>query len=185
MESLVTYLVAAMLSWVPLYAHAPHESAADARVRYESIARDVAAVVLDGGEQPLFGGASGRAETAVLMLSVASYESSFRKSVDDGTGRGDHGLSYCLMQIRVGDGATAEGWSGPELIENRKLCFRAALHMLRGSFGVCRKLAVEDRLSAYATGRCLPDVEISRSRVGRARAFWETHAPPRTTPIES
>jgi hypothetical protein len=185
MESLVTYLVTAMLSWVPLYAHAPGESAEDARGRYESIAHDVAQVVLDGGEEPLFGGTSGRAETAILMLSVASFESSFKKSVDNGIGRGDNGRSYCLMQIHVGAGTTLEGWSGPELVENRQRCFRAALHILRGSFGVCRKLPIEDRLSAYATGRCLPNVEISRSRVGRARTFWESHAPPPATPLET
>jgi len=185
MQNLVTYLVTAMLSWVPLHAHAPVESADDARGRYESIARDVAAVVLDGGEEPLFGGSSGRSETAILMLSVASFESSFRKSVDEGRGRGDKGRSYCLMQIHVGAGTTSEGWSGPDLVENRQWCFRAALHMLRGSFGACHKLSVEDRLSAYATGRCLPNVEISRSRVGRARAFWESHAPPPAKPLET
>jgi|SRR5579863_5098567 hypothetical protein len=185
MQNLVTYLVTAMLSWVPLHAHAPLESADDARGRYESIAQDVASVVLDGGEEPLFGGSSGRTETAILMLSVASFESSFKKSVDDGAGRGDHGRSYCLMQIHVGTGTTPEGWSGPQLVENRKACFRAALHMLRGSFGVCHNLPVEDRLSAYATGRCLPNVKISRSRIGRARAFWETHAPPPVAPLET
>lgn len=185
MQSLVTYLVTAMLSWVPLYAHAPRESASDARERYQSIARDVAAVAMDGGEQPLFGGAKGRTETALLMLSVASFESSFKKSVDDGIGLGDHGRSYCLMQIRVGSGTTREGWSGPELVEDRQRCFRAALHILRGSFAICQKLPLDDRLSAYATGRCLPNVEVSRSRVGRAHAFWESHPPPPGQPSES
>jgi len=178
MDSLVTYLVTAMLSWVPLHAHAPYESPADTRDRYDSIARDVASVVMDGGEEPLFGGTSGRTETALLMLSVASFESSFRKSVDDGIGRGDNGHSYCLMQIHVGTGTTPEGWSGPELVEDRKRCFRSALHMLRGSFGACHNLSMEDRLSAYATGRCIANVHVSRSRIGRARSFWESHAPP-------
>jgi hypothetical protein len=174
-----------MLSWVPLYAHAPKESAADVQERYESIARDVATVALDGGEQPLFGGDNGRVETALLMLSVASFESSFRKSVDDGIGRGDHGRSYCLMQIRVGSGTTAEGWTGPQLVEDRQRCFRAGLHILRGSFGICQKLAIEDRLSAYATGRCMDHVQVSRSRVMRARRFWESHVPPPALPSES
>jgi len=184
MDSLVTYLVAAMLSWVPLRAHTD-ESAADAQARYESIARDVAAVVLDSGEEPLFGGPGGRAQTALLMLSVASYESSYRKEVDDGRGRGDRGRSYCLMQIHVGNGTTPEGWSGAELVEDRQRCFRAALHFLRGSFGICHRLPIDDRLSAYATGRCVENASISRSRVGRARTWWEGHAPPRLSPTES
>src|SRR5579859_6955591 len=102
MESLVTYLVAAMVAWVPLHAHAPTEAPEDVRARYESIAHDAAVVALEQNEAPLFDGPDARAETAVLMLSVASFESSFRKTVDDGVGRGDRGRSYCLMQIHVG-----------------------------------------------------------------------------------
>jgi hypothetical protein len=174
----VSYLVAAMLAWVPVYAHAPIESSEHALERYQDIARDLASVVLDESESPLFNGSGGRSETALLMLSVASFESSFSKRVDDGNRRGDRGLSYCLMQIHVGNGVTREGWNGQQLIEDRKLCFRAGLHILQNSFSACRNLTVDDRLSAYATGHCYPEARISRSRVGRARAWWESHTPP-------
>jgi hypothetical protein len=180
MESLVTYLVAAMVAWVPQYAHSPSESPADVQARYESIARDLASVVVDPSETPLFAGRDARTQTALLMLSVASFESSFRKSVDDGRGRGDGGGSYCLMQIRVGHGVTREGWTGDQLIHDRTLCFRAALHMLRSSFGVCHSYPVEDRLSAYATGHCFLDAGVSRSRIGRARTWWSQHTLPPT-----
>ena len=90
MDGLVSYLVSAMLSWVPLYAQTA-ESKEEALARYESIAQDVAAVAYDDQESPLFSGPNGRAQTALLMLSIASYESSYRKTVDDGTGLGDHG----------------------------------------------------------------------------------------------
>ncbi len=180
METLVTYLVAAMVAWIPLYAQHAEESPEQAHARYESIARDVAAVALDENETPLFGsGAASRAETALLMLSVASFESSYRKSVDDGIGRGDGGRSYCLMQVSVGDGFTREGWSGRELIADRTRCFRAALHVLQRSFGMCHSYPLEDRLSAYATGRCMLDVRVSRSRVERAKQWWSIHAVPR------
>lgn len=179
MESLASYLVVAMLAWVPVHAHAPLESREHVLARYESIANDVATVALDDNETPLFEGPDGRTETALLMLAVASYESSFSKRVDEGIRRGDHGYSYCLMQIHIGPGATREGWNGRQLIEDRKLCFRAALHILQASFTACRKLPVDDRLSAYASGHCFADAMISRSRVGRARAWWESHAPPR------
>jgi hypothetical protein len=185
MESLVSYLVVAMLAWVPLHAHAPLESRGNVLARYESIARDVASVAFDDRETPLFDGADGRTETALLMLAVASYESSFSKRVDDGIRRGDHGYSYCLMQIHVGSGATREGWNARQLIEDRKLCFRAALHILQASFTACRSLPVDDRLSAYASGHCFPEARISRSRVGRARAWWESHAPPSETASET
>jgi hypothetical protein len=178
MESLVSYLVAAMLTWVPLHAHAPLESREHAQERYGSIARDVASVALDNTEAPLFEGADARTETAVLMLAVASYESSFNQRVDDGTRLGDHGHSFCLMQIRVGRGATREGWSGKQLVEDRKMCFRAALHILRASFNACKNLPMADRLSAYASGHCFPSAEVSRSRLYRARTWWESHAPP-------
>ena len=139
-------------------------------------------MALDENEASLFDGEGGRSETALLLLSVASYESAFNARVDDGTRRGDHGLSYCLMQIRVGEGATREGWSGKQLVEDRKRCFRAALHILHASFTACRRLPIDDRLSAYASGHCFADARISRSRVFRARSWWESHALPPAIP---
>jgi hypothetical protein len=178
MDGLVSYLVSAMLAWVPLYAQTA-ESKEEALARYESIANDAAAVAFDDQESPIFGGPSGRAQTALLMLSIASYESSYRKAVDDGEGRGDHGRSFCLMQIRVGDGITREGWTGTDLIAERTRCFRAALHILHGSFNACHRLPMEDRMSAYATGRCFENAAVSRSRIGRAQRWWMNHpAPP-------
>jgi hypothetical protein len=177
-ETIVVYLVGAMLSWVPLHALAPFESAPDARARYESIARDAISVAFDPQEAPLFPGREGRLETAVLMLSVASYESGFRRRVDDGLRRGDNGLSYCLMQLRVGTGVTLEGWSAKDLVADRRLCFRAALHMMRYSFAACANLPIEDGLSVYATGRCIEGTLISKSRILRARSWWQAHTPP-------
>jgi hypothetical protein len=185
MESLVAYLVAAMIGWVPLHVHAPTESVDEVHARYESIARDVVTVAFDEAEAPLFSGPEGRTQTALLMLSVASYESGYRVKVDDGRVFGDHGHSYCLMQIKVGTGVTREGWTGHDLVTDRRLCFRAALHMLRSSFGACHTLPVDDRLSAYASGHCFADAAISRSRVVRARTWRESHAPPPQPPTNS
>jgi hypothetical protein len=180
MEALVTYLVAAMVAWIPPRAHElgdPPEPRADALVRYESIARDLATVVADESESPLFGGPDARAQTALVMLSVASFESSYAREVDFGIGRGvgDAGNSWCLMQLRVGRGTTREGWTGRELVEDRTKCFRAALHLLRGSFNACQKLPLFDRLSAYAIGRCQRDLFKSHSRVSRAFGWWDRH----------
>ena len=179
MPDLATYLVTAMTAWVPVYAHA--EPQEQTRARYEAIVHDAVAVAYDEAEAPLFPGPRGRAQTALLMLAVASLESAFKKNVDDGTRLGDHGRSYCLMQIRVGDGVTGDGWSGPQLVGDRKLCFRAGLHILRGSFNACHKLPLGDRMSAYATGRCTEGEEKSRLRVGRALSWWDAHRPPLET----
>ena len=64
MESLASYLVVAMLAWVPVHAHAPLETQDHVMTRYESIARDLASVALDESETPLFEGRDGRIETA-------------------------------------------------------------------------------------------------------------------------
>jgi hypothetical protein len=180
MQDLVTYLVAAMTSWVPLHAQVS-ESAEDSAARYQSIAQDAVSVAFDESEQPLFWGPEARAETALLLLSIASFESAYRKGVDEGTVLGDHGHSYCLMQIRVGDRTTGEGWSGPDLVADRTRCFRSALHILHGSFGVCHNLPILDRMSAYATGMCIQGATVSRVRIGRALQWWETHQRPTDT----
>jgi hypothetical protein len=184
MSNLVTYLVAAMNTWVPMKSQFA-EPIDHATARYDSIARDAAAVALDDSEEPLFAGEDARVQTAVFLLAIASFESHYRLSVDEGIRRGDRGDSYCLMQIRVGTGTTREGWTGRQLVTDRKMCFRAALHILHGSFNVCHALPIEDRMSAYATGRCLPNSDISRSRMGRARAWWTAHAPPPDEYLES
>jgi hypothetical protein len=174
MNGLISYFVAAMLAWVPLHAHTA-EPKEEVLTRYESIANDAAAVAYDEQESPLFSGPNGRGQTALLMLSIASYESSYKKTVDDGVSLGDHGRSFCLMQIQVGDGVTREGWASKDLIADRTRCFRAALHILHGSFNACHKLPMEDRMSAYATGRCFENASVSRSRIGRAKNWWLNH----------
>ncbi len=163
-ELVTTWLVGAMLSWVPPL----HDSD---RVRYEAIARDLVAVAYDDAEAPIFSGEGGRAKTALLMASIASFESGFRADVDDGRTTGDHGRSYCLMQVQV-FGRTAEGWTGHDLVADRKKCFHAALKRIRYSFDWCKSHALEDRLSGYTTGLCRDGEHLARDRFFRARAYW-------------
>lgn len=175
MNAIVAWAVALMISWSPpgrsLLPEA-RETEAEGRARYEEIARAAAEVAHDPAERPVFGGPSGRGATLALLLAVASFESGFRRDVDLGLGaraRGE-GVDSCLLQLRVGRGRTAEGWSHAELVADRRRCFRAGLALMRRSFGACRQLAVLDRLSAYATGRCTAAQRHSRARVGRAQA---------------
>jgi hypothetical protein len=164
LEMVTTWLVGAMLAWVP-----PQRDVD--RTRYESIAQDFVSVAYDEHEQPAFVGDGGRAKTALLMAAIASFESGYRADVDDGRTTGDHGRSYCLMQVQV-VGKTSEGWTGRDLVTDRTKCFRAALKRIRISFDWCKDHALEDRLAGYTSGTCSDGEHLSRDRVWRAKAYW-------------
>ncbi len=164
LEMVTTWLVGAMMAWVP-----PQRDVD--RTRYEAIANDLVSVVYDEQEQPAFTGDAGRAKTALLMASIASFESGYRADVDDGRTTGDHGRSYCLMQVQV-VGKTSEGWTGRDLVTDRTKCFRAALKRIRISFDWCKDHALEDRLAGYTSGLCRDGEHLSRDRVWRAKAYW-------------
>ena len=73
---IINWLVAAMFAWTPA-----HEVD---RARFTEIASDIAAVVYDPEEEPLFSGEDGRAKTALLLASIAAHESTFREDVENG-----------------------------------------------------------------------------------------------------
>jgi hypothetical protein len=179
--TLSAYIVTAMVAWMPLKVHY-REGEAAARERYEAIARDIATVALDEAETPLFAGEDGRTQTALLVASIASYESYFRADVDNGKARGDHGVSWCLMQVQV-HGKTAEGWTGEELIQDRTRCIRAGLHRIRQSFTWCKHLPLRHKLSGYTVGTCTADT-ASESRIGRAIKWMKEHPAPVPEKIE-
>jgi hypothetical protein len=163
---IISWLVAAMLSWTPA-----HEAE---RTRYTEIASDLAAVVFDPAEEPLYAGDDGRARTALLLASIAAHESTFRADVEDGRARGDGGSSWCFMQLHIGAGKTVEGWTGKEVTSDRRLCFRAGLHVARESFRMCAGFPATEKLSAYASGQCGRSVE-SRAMVSRELAYFQRH----------
>lgn len=149
--------------------------------RYRQIAEDAVAVAYDPGNDPLFGGDDGRARTAALMLSVAYHESGFRRDVDFGVGpnaRGDSGQSWCLMQIRVGGGRTIEGWSGRDLVRNRRHCFSSGLGAIRRSFIACRNNSRYELLNAYTSGSCNRGAPQSRDRMTSAFKWVAQHPVP-------
>jgi len=49
---------------------------------------------------------------------------------------------------------TAQGWTGPELLADRRKCVRATIEAVRTSFGACGSLPFGQRLAAYAAGTC-------------------------------
>ena len=173
--TLAAYLLTAMISWMPTKVH-HREGEAVALARYESIATDIAKVALDENEIPLFAGEDGRTQTALLVASIASYESHFRADVDEGRARGDKGISWCIMQIQV-HGKTLEGWSGKDLIDDRAKCLAAGLHLVRESFTMCKSMALRHKLSGYTSGRCSDD-PASEARIGRAVKWMKEHPTP-------
>lgn len=174
MDPIISWAVAFMVAWAPpgrsQFAEAI-ETPEEGRARYTEIAKAATKVAYDPATRSLFGGPRGRAQTVALLLAIAYHESGFRRDVDLGLGklaRGS-GTDSCLLQIRVGTGLTADGWSHQDLVSDREKCFRAGLAVIRRSFGACRRLDQRDWLSAYTRGRCVKDEPYSRSRVGLAR----------------
>lgn len=157
------YLVAAMTFWSPLEEHAP-EPAGVVLERYTAIAHDIAEVCLDPEEPPVFrsGEEDGRVPTCVLLGSIAFHEGHFFKFVDDGScnqkgfkpdrrGTCDNGKAFSIWQIQPGKSGLilfddTWGWwnvrsqerriTGDDLIRDRQLAARTALHMARQSLKV-------------------------------------------------
>lgn len=174
------------------------ETKEEATARYEQIARDVYDVVKE--EPSLFGGKYGKVRTATVLLSVAYFESGFHKNVDFGLGklaRGDNGHSWCLTQQNIGTGRTLSwnkvqnrwarandppdqvelGWTGLELVTDRKKCLRVALRGIRASFNACREYPLPERLRSYASGTCKAGGEASAKRMNFAARWFDGHRP--------
>lgn len=164
---LSSYLYTAMVTWCPLavhnFTHAPQDVA---DTRYHAIADDLASVVLDPNESPIFSGNDGRVKTGMLMLAIASFESGqFSAKVDADTkgavaGSGDNGIAHCLMQLH---------FPYASKILDRKSCFRAGLTALHDSFKSCNSMA------AYASGTCADPRGLAKLYTKRATAYYKAH----------
>ncbi len=167
---LAPWILDAMTSWAP---PKPHDEP-----RYAAIAADIANVANAPDEEPLFEGADGRARTAILLAAFADAESGgYRKDIDSSTRRGDGG-TVCLMQVKVLGGHTEEGWTSKEIIADRTLCVRVALHRLRDSMAACHKLTGGDRFGMYTHGKCVPKNHVAGYRVWRASQWQKGHPAP-------
>jgi len=174
MNILSNWILSVILSISPIEKLAPvyHESPESMHARYEQIAVDMATSI---DSQPKLFSTEDNAEKntlkeAALLTSVAFFESNFRKDVDEGKIRGDHGRSWCFMQINIGNGHVTVGdsemkkWKGIDLINDRTKCFRASIEILRNSMEACKHLAGGGVLSGYTTGRCIPNERTSKIR---------------------
>ena len=166
LEALTTYLLAAMLAWMPARNQVHRETEEETLARYRSIAADVAEVCLDPNEPPVFEGENARVKTALLLLSVAFWESAFRPDVDRGTCKPpecDNGLAVSLWQLHPEDGFIFDGdvytfarnrtaqwreehardiYGREQLLGDRKLAARIALHIIRYSMKNAHSLGI-------------------------------------------
>lgn len=189
MNSLISFIMGLMVSVYP-FENSTQETVEEAQDRYQSIAQDLVDVVYDSNEDPLFSGEYGRLKTAMTLLSIASFESGFRRDVDFGELRGDKGASVCLMQINVGqtdqEGRSykrfildssgyynvvfdrTQGWGSEDLLDDRQKCFRVALAIARKSFAKCHESDDLNKLKLYTSGSCYFGSISSRQRMSRA-----------------
>jgi hypothetical protein len=149
------------------------DSIPEITARYQSIADDLTEVVdaesnkinpeVSFLDNPVFEGYYGKFQTAALILSISYYESNFHRLVDNGKWRGDGGRSWCLMQVHLGNGTMYLGdeemrkWTGQDLVQDRKKCFKAGLAIIKQSINDCSKKGMFgfDLLSEYTTGSCI------------------------------
>lgn len=168
-----TWLLGILLAIAPPGRVPERETEEAGRARYETIASDIAIVVSDPEEAPLFGGPFGRERTAALMVSVAYMESGLRVDVDDGRTRGDGGNSCGIYQLNRGRREC------DALVRDRRFATQEALRSMRRSAAACRAFGIDGMLRVYAAGTCLRGAHESEVRVRFARRLFSLHPPPK------
>jgi len=193
MTSLVTYLLTAMITFAPPTSISEEE-------RYKSIAIDVAKVVEDPSEKPLFKDDEFRVKTGLLMISIAYHEAgSFAKNVDEGKcykHQCDHGNAFSMWQIHPHTGLVFSGdtwdyvanktkqWrkdhvdeiiTGSRLVQERQLAIKVALRMARQSLRSVSNLCIYTGEWNSETGKCIDSPWRARARMNDAILFLKRH----------
>mgnify|MGYP000942144439 CR=1 FL=1 len=155
------------------------ESETEMKSRYQDIANDMVDAI--EASKPIFKGDRAELDTAALLISIAKFESGFRKDIDDGIVKGDSGRSVCLAQINIGNSKVRVGddemrsWMAKDLIMDRKKCFMVAIETIRESMRACKGYKGSDMLSMYTTGTCQKDEKYARHRWNLAKHLIKTN----------
>lgn len=169
MGPLATYIFAAMISWVPISEHTfTGESVEDITARYELIAETVEKKALDPNHEPLIEGEDGRIKTALLLASVASFESQYGRDVVTCQRLGDKGVAYGPWQTHMYNKAEAM-----QACTDLNVMVDLAYDMIKYSFDHCQRAELADKLTIYTSGgRCTHKRgQASRYRVNRAMYY--------------
>ena len=70
-----------------------------------------------------------------------------------------------------------KGFTGDELIADRKKCLLTGYRMMRVSLRACSRLPYDQRLALYASGRCSMGHAASIERMKLARTWYNQHQP--------
>ncbi len=184
---LSAYLTAAMISWIP-----------NADVTwYESVANDVATVVLSEEEPELFIDDLNRTKTGLLMISIARFESNFIRRIDEGkcyANECDNGNAFSMWQIHPIHGIVLTPTSymyytrevshdeniirGIDLVKNRQLACKTAMHFARVSLAKYKSLCMYTGESCKTGRHPMADVRLST-----ALSYEKTH-PLQSLPVD-
>jgi len=186
MQALVSWLVAAMLSWTPVQGDSPERLE-----QLDGVAKDIISVVYVDAERPLSKGPYARARTALLVASVASLESRFLPRIQRGEcrkGECDDGHAVCFMQIHIGRGLELlendarelspalpdrEVVTARDILASQRACFHVGLHMLRRAL----RFSGGSNIRAY-TGEVGEQAPKSEERIDQARGYYSKHPAP-------
>lgn len=168
-HTLVAWIVSLMMTWAsPQKLYPGDEAMQQAHAAtYEQKAHDAIAVIYTRKNQTIFGGKWGKAMDLALLMKIAAGEHAYIEK-PGGVPEVHGGRSWCLMSLNVGRGKTVEGWTGPELDDDRGKCFTAGYNAMKRSFGGCRKLPFRYGLSIYDSGQCNDQDETSVHRIQEA-----------------
>jgi len=203
MQNLITYIFAAMLSWIPVRNLTPYgETEDEAKTRLHSIAEDIVAIALDPGEPPVFARADGRVKTALLQAAIASMETGYQKFVDDGScnradyradrrGDCDGRHAFSLWQIHVAGGGyvlledgtlTSRMYASKDVLDAHALVGGAEMIADRKvAARVAQRIERESlkyhgSLCAYSGESCMDDRHPkAKARLERATAYYAAH----------
>lgn len=168
MTPLAKYLLLFFQSAVPVADHSYYEKVEVTQARYESIADTVATAAT---EAPLFKDDLSGIKTALLLGSIATYESSLRADIDTCAKGGDIDKSgvthaWTLWQVHA---------PKAKACVSRLEGARIAREMIRHSFKTCHLFDMQDRLSVYTDGSCKNKWNRSRHRMFRATDWLTKH----------
>lgn len=169
MGPLAAYIFSAMILWIPTSNHTfTGEPVTQITARYEEIAEAVEKVALDPNRTPLFSGDDGRIKTALLLASIASFESQYGRDVVNCKRAGDNGLAWGPWQTHSGKKRTCS---------SLEVAAGIAYDMIKYSFDHCQRVGLADKLTIYTSGGlCTHERgQASRFRMNRALYWFNKH----------
>lgn len=168
MSPLAQYVFVFFTATVPPIDHSYYEKLETTTARYESIAETIATVSL---ERPLFTDDADGIKTAMILGSIATFESFLRADIDSCKKGGDPNKdgvyqAWTLWQLHA---------NKTKVCSNRLEGARYAREAVRFSLKTCISFPAFDRLSVYTDGVCKKDWNRSKHRMKRATDWIDKH----------